>query len=165
MLTEVISSQRGEYYISTNKKFLDLEVIHQFLCYDSYWAKGISMEIVKAMIENTALCYGVYRRNPEVDENAEQVGFARVVTDFARFSWLGDVFILPKYRGKGLSKWLVETIVDHPFLKGTSFNLSTKDAHKLYEKFGFELIDDAEYRMVRKINWAVLHEVYKSYKD
>jgi GNAT superfamily N-acetyltransferase len=148
----------GQYYISTNKEFLDVPTIHRFLSNDSYWAQGISIEAVKATVHYTPICYGVYEGNPEI-ESAKQIGFARVVTDMVRYAWLGDVFILPEYRGKGLSKWLMASIMEHPQLKGVSFNLSTNDAHGLYSQFGFETIKDAEKRMVRQMDMATINNL------
>lgn len=87
-----------EYEISTDKKLLDLAMIHDFLANQSYWAKGIPFEVMKKSIEN-ALCFGVYHQG-------QQVGFARVVTDYATIAYVGDVFILEPYRGRGLGKRL-----------------------------------------------------------
>ncbi|CAG9614586.1 hypothetical protein BACCIP111899_03819 [Bacillus rhizoplanae] len=143
------------YYISTDKDLLQIDIIHDFLCNDSYWAKGIHKELVVEAIRNSPLCYGVYD-----SEMNQQVGFARVITDFVRFSWLADVFILPAYRGKGLSKWLMEMIVKHPKLKGTRFMLVTQDAHTLYEQYGFEKITELEKFMMRKLNMEVVIKNY-----
>lgn len=148
--------KNNNYYISTNKDLLQIDTIHDFLCNDSYWAKGIHKELVVEAIRNSSLCYGVYE-----SETDQQIGFARVVTDFVRFSWLADVFILPAYRGKGLSKWLIETIVKHPKLNGTRFMLVTKDAHALYEQFGFERIIEPEKFMMRKFNMEVVMKHYE----
>ena len=148
------------FTISINKSFLDLEVIYHFLSKDSYWVKGIAKELVEASIESSVLCYGVYEGNPN-NGPAKQVGFARVLSDLVRFSWLGDVFIIPEYRGRGLSKWLLRVITEHPKLKGTSFQLATKDAHSLYSQFGFKPLEQIENRMARPIN---MEEVYKGYK-
>ncbi|WP_163103085.1 GNAT family N-acetyltransferase [Peribacillus alkalitolerans] len=158
MENHIISN--GKYYISTNKDYLDVLTIHKFLSDDSYWAKGISKKAVEATVHYTPICYGVFDGNPEQKE-AKQIGFARVVTDFVRYAWLGDVFILPEYRGKGLSKWLIASIFEHPQLKGVSFNLSTKDAHGLYSQFGFERITDAEKRMVRPMNLESINHLYR----
>lgn len=110
------------------------------------------METVKKSIENTPLCFGVYKG--ELDKEViEQVGFARVITDFMTFAYLCDVFILPDYRKLGLSKWLLEIISSHSELQGVRrFMLATKDAHELYRKYGFEQIENPEFFMqkVRK---------------
>ncbi|MDR7089370.1 GNAT family N-acetyltransferase [Cellvibrio fibrivorans] len=121
------------YKISTNKSDLDFNVIHSFIS-NTYWAKGIPAETMQKAIDY-AMCFGVF-----TDRN-EQVGFARVITDTATFAYLSDVFILDAHRGKGLSKWLMEEIVAHPDLQNLRrFVLVTKDAHGLYEQFGFGAI-------------------------
>lgn len=121
--------RRGEYVISTDKNRFDLGVVHGFLS-TSYWAAGIPLEIVKKSIEHS-LSFGVYK-------GEQQVGFARVVTDYATFAYIGDVFILEEFRGQGLSKWMMEIIADHPELQGLRrWLLLTRDAHRLYEKTGF----------------------------
>lgn len=147
------------FTISTNKQHLDIEMIHQYLCNESYWANGIEKELVAASIENTTICFGVYEGNPD-NGAAKQVGFARVVSDLVRFAYLCDVFILPEFRGRGLSKWLVKVITDLPKLKGTTFMLATRDAHSLYAQYGFKPIDRPEDRMMRPLN---LDEVYNAY--
>jgi len=120
-----------DYSISTDKEKLQIEIIHHYLSVESYWAKHIPVEIVKKSIENS-LCFGVYFKN-------EQIGFSRVVTDYATFGYLADVFILEAHRGKGLSKWLMEHIMAHQTLQGLRrFSLATRDAHELYRKFGFK---------------------------
>ncbi|WP_445492100.1 GNAT family N-acetyltransferase [Niallia sp. 03133] len=146
------------FTISTNKDFLDKEMIHRFLSEDSYWVKGITRELVNAFIENSILCYGIYDGDPAT---AKQVGFARVVSDFVRFSWLGDVFIIPEYRKKGLGKWLISVITSHPKLKGTSFQLATKDAHSLYAQYGFQPLEQVENRMARSLNWEAVNDAYR----
>ena len=119
----------GEFEISTDPDRIDLIAVHQFLT-NSYWAKGIPVEIVQQSIQNS-LCFGIYREK-------QQVGFARVITDGATFAYLADVFILEPYRGRGLSKWLMECIIAHPQLQGLRrWMLATRDAHKLYGQFGF----------------------------
>jgi len=121
---------KDEYYVSTDKSKLQLDVIHGFLS-KSYWAKDIPIEKVNLAIEN-ALCFGVFH-------NDMQVGFARVVTDYAVIGYIGDVFIVEEERGKGLSKMLMQHIVDHPQLQGLRrIVLATRDAHGLYEQFGFK---------------------------
>jgi GNAT superfamily N-acetyltransferase len=108
----------------------------------SYWAEGIPIEIVKRSIENS-LCFGVYK-------TSQQIGFARLVTDYATFAYLADVFILESFRGQGLSKWLMETIVSHPDLQGLRrWMLATRDAHELYRKYGFTAIASPERWMER----------------
>lgn len=128
MRTNVIW-ERGEYTISTEQSLLDLEVIHGFLS-NSYWAAGIPREIVEKSLEHS-LAFGVYH-------GKRQIGFARVITDYATFAYVGDVFIVAGYRGRGLSKWLMEVVVGHPQLQGLRrWMLLTRDAHGLYQKVGF----------------------------
>ena len=122
--------QRGDYTISTETFRLNLDVIHQFLD-SSYWAAGRSVETIRRSIENS-VSFGIYK-------GTEQVGFARVITDYATFAWIADVFVLEEHRGKGLSKWLMDVIITHPELQGfRRWVLATKDAHELYRKFGFQ---------------------------
>ncbi|MBA3334400.1 MAG: GNAT family N-acetyltransferase [Acidobacteria bacterium] len=122
--------QRGEFTISSDNLFLQIETIHKFLSEESYWAKERTREQTQKAIENS-LSFGVYK-------GEKQIGFARVVTDYATFAYIGDVFILESFRGQGLSKWLMETIVNHPDLQNLRrWILATRDAHELYEKFGF----------------------------
>jgi GNAT superfamily N-acetyltransferase len=126
----VLEHRRGEFLISTDPARLDLEVVHNFLT-NCYWAKGIPREVVARSIEH-ALCFGVY------DGSGAQVGFARVVSDFATVAYLGDVFVLESHRGRGLSKWLMQCIVEHAALQNLRrWILLTRDAHALYSKFGF----------------------------
>ncbi|MFY9226511.1 MAG: GNAT family N-acetyltransferase [Blastocatellia bacterium] len=140
MLEQIIEVVQENFLISTDKSKLDLPVIHAFLI-DSYWATNIPMEIVKKSVENS-LCFGVY-------DNGKQVGFARVISDYATFAYLADVFILPENRGKGLSKLLMQTIKTHPELQNLRrWMLATRDAHKLYEKFGFVRLTNPDPIMV-----------------
>jgi GNAT superfamily N-acetyltransferase len=121
----------GDYIISTDKAKLEIDIIHDFLSNRSYWAKGRSLEIVRRSIDHS-LCFGAY------DQADRQVGFARVITDFAVLAYLLDVFVLEDHRGRGVGKLLVKSIVEHPDLKGVRvWRLDTQDAHGLYKKFGF----------------------------
>ena len=101
--------QRGDFQISTDQDKLDIDFIHDYLCNQSYWAQGRTREAVEKSIEHS-LCFGVYERK-------QQVGFARVVTDFVTLGWLCDVFITDSHQGYGLGKWLIECVVAHPFCK------------------------------------------------
>ena len=115
--------------VDTDPARLDRETIFQFLS-QSYWAKGITREIVEQSIRHS-LCFGAYLEN-------KQVGFARVVTDFATFAYLADVFVLETYRGQGISKLIVKSILGHPQLQGLRrWLLATRDAHGIYARFGF----------------------------
>ena len=130
---------------------MDIDLIHSFLS-RSYWAEGISKEIVRRSIEG-ALCFGVF-------EKEKQIGFARMITDRATFAYLADVFIIEEYRGRGLSKWLMEVILSHPDLQGLRrMMLATRDAHELYKKFGFTTLNNVD-------RWMHIHQpdIYKLIK-
>lgn len=128
--------------ISTDKDRLDVNLIVDYLSKQAYWAKGRSRLTVETSIEHS-LCFGVYLEE-------KQIGFARVVSDFAIFAWLMDVFILPGYRGKGYSKQLLSAIFSHPDLQGLQrWGLNTKDAHGLYAQFGFKTVIDSDLYMER----------------
>ncbi|NWQ41608.1 GNAT family N-acetyltransferase [Bacillus sp. EB106-08-02-XG196] len=145
------SWEKAGFTISTDKQYLDTDVIHHFLSVDSYWAKGITIEKVKKSIEKSSICFGMYEGDPAKGD-AKQIGFVRAVTDFVRFAWIMDVFVLPEYRGRGLSKWMVETMVEQSELKDVrKMMLCTFDAHGLYEQYGFQTLDDPEIFMQRKI--------------
>ena len=130
------------FLISTDTARLDLGVIYEFLATQSYWAKGVPREIVARSVAN-ALCFGVY-------DGSRQVGFARVISDYATFAYLADVFIVEPYRGRGLSKALMDTIMAHPHVQGLRrFTLGTADAHGLYRKYGFAEPPHPERQMER----------------
>ena len=123
--------QKDKYTLSTDKARLDLAAIHNYLSMHSYWAKDRTMEQVMRSVDHS-LCFGLYC-------GREQVGFARVITDFATFGYMADVYVLEKHRGSGLSKWMMECILAHPQLQNLRrFMLATRDAHALYHKFGFK---------------------------
>jgi GNAT superfamily N-acetyltransferase len=129
------------FYVSNDKSKLDIDLIHNFLSNQSYWAKGRSRLTVEKSI-NHSLCFGVF------DYENRQVGFARVISDHAVFAWLLDVFILEDFRGKGLGKTLLTAIMTHEDLKGLKrWGLGTKDAHGLYEKYGFKPLSRPEIMM------------------
>jgi len=135
--SRVFESRRDGYLVSTNPARLDLDVIHGFLT-NCYWAKGIPREIVHRSIEHS-LCFGIY------DSRGVQVGFARVISDFSTVAYLGDVFVLESHRGRGLSKWMMECVMQHPALQGLRrWILLTRDAHGLYERFGFTPVKSQE---------------------
>lgn len=124
-----MGERKEDFLISTDRARLNIKLIHRFLT-DSYWAKNIPYTAVEKSI-NHSLCFGVYHTN-------QQVGFARVISDYATFAYLADVFILEEYRGRGLSRWLMEYIFHHPELQNLRrWTLVTRDAHELYRKFGF----------------------------
>ena len=133
---------QGEYIISNDRARLNVGLIHNFLSNSSYWALGRDIEIVRRAIGNS-LNFGLY-------QGEQQIGFARVVTDYATFAWIADVFVLEEHRGHGLGKWLMKVIVSHPDLQGfRRWVLATKDAHDLYRGFGFRELKRPERWMER----------------
>ena len=131
-----MTAHKDNFSISTDKSKLDISVIHDFLS-RSYWSENIPVETVRKSIEGS-MCFGVY-------DNSRQVGFARMVTDNATFAYLADVFIIEEYRGRGLSKWLMEFILSHPELQRLRrILLATRDAHSLYKQFGFTAINNPD---------------------
>jgi GNAT superfamily N-acetyltransferase len=138
----VMEYRRGEFLISTDRERLDLDVVHGFLT-NCYWAKGIPREVVVRSIEHS-LCFGIY------DGEGAQVGFARVISDFATIAYIGDVFVLDTHRGRGLGKWLMECISQHPQLQNLRrWILTTRDAHGLYSQVGFTPVKAPERFMER----------------
>jgi GNAT superfamily N-acetyltransferase len=133
---------RDEYTISTDRARLDVDAIADYLQNQAYWARGRSREIIEHSIQHSEN-FGVYR-------GTQQVGFARVVTDYATFAWLCDVFVLPSEQGHGLGKWLIETVLAHPDLQVLRlWYLKTRDAHGLYRQFGFRELEDPARSMER----------------
>jgi GNAT superfamily N-acetyltransferase len=134
--------EKDDIEISDDPSKLDVTLIHNYLSKKSYWAQNIPIDVLKRSIENS-LCFGVYNTK-------EQVGFARVITDKATFAYLADVFIIEEYRGRGLSKFLVESIHSHPGLQGLRrWMLATRDAHELYSRFGWTPLPNPEWMMQR----------------
>jgi len=133
----------GNYFVSDDKNLLSTEIIHKYLSEESYWAKGRSFEIVKKSIEHS-MCIGVYK------SNNEQVGFVRVITDYATTYYICDLFILESDRSKGLGKDLTQFIISHPELEGLSGLLLTRDAFGLYSKFGFTDDEEIQKRFMLK---------------
>jgi GNAT superfamily N-acetyltransferase len=132
----IVEYRCGEYLVSTDRALIDIEVVFEVLT-NSYWANGIGREILVRSIEN-ALCFGIYK-------GREQVGFARVISDFATYAYIGDLFIVESHQGRGLGKFLMESILKHPQLQGLRrWSLVTRDAHGLYEKFGFGALKKPE---------------------
>ena len=145
--------QLGEYIISTDKHLLDISAIHSFLT-TSYWAEGIPFETVKKSIEHS-LNFGVYTAG-------KQVGFARVITDYATYAYIGDVFILEDFRGQGLGIWLMQVIAEYPELQGLRrWSLLTGDAHELYRKTGFQELQNPKLYMEKAIPDIYKREAYK----
>jgi len=128
-MPEIIESHRDTLLISTDPSRLDLNAISDMLS-RAYWAKNRTREVITRSMQNS-LVFGVY-------DSDRQIGLARVVTDHATFAWLCDVYILEEYRGRGIGKWLMETILARPDLQGMRrFLLATRDAHELYSRYGF----------------------------
>lgn len=123
-----VNRTKGSYQLTDDKRRFDLRAIHRLLS-DTYWAADRPRAAMKAAIDHS-VCVGLFHEG-------EQVGFARAVTDHATFTWICDVIIHPRHRGKGLGKWLVEYLVNHPRLQTRSQVLATRDAHGLYERFSF----------------------------
>lgn len=118
------------YIISNDKRHIDFDRLYQYLENESYWAKGVTVDRLKRAVENS-LCFVILKQE-------EFAGFARVVTDKATFAYICDVFVLDEHRRLGLSKWLMQTILQHPELQGLRrWSLATSDAHGLYKQFGF----------------------------
>ena len=145
---KIYESIKNNFIISTDKNKLNIPFIHNYLSNESYWAKNIPAGTVKKSIEGSC-CFGLYvNENKNINASTQkirQVGFARVVTDHATFGYLADVFVIEEFGGKGLAKWLMEVIMDHPGLQGLRrWLLATKDAHGLYAKFGFLPLDKPE---------------------
>jgi GNAT superfamily N-acetyltransferase len=134
------------YMISTDKSLIDFETVYNYLENDSYWSKSVTAKRLKIGMENS-ICFGVYHQN-------KQAGFARVVTDKATFAYICDVFILADHQRLGLSKWLMQSIQQHPELQGLRrWSLATLDAHGLYAQFGFTALSRPE-------NWMEIHKPY-----
>lgn len=125
-----METKKGSYTISTDREKIDLTFVHDYLSKESYWAQGIPFAKVEAAADHS-MNFGLY-------DGDRQIGYARVVTDYARVAYLADVFVIDAYRGRGLSKWLMEVIMGQPELQGLRrWMLHTRDAHGLYEQFGW----------------------------
>jgi GNAT superfamily N-acetyltransferase len=132
-----------QYEVSTDRTRIDVAAVARFLSAHSYWAAGIPLETVRRSIEHS-LCFGAYR-------GSEQAGFARVITDYATFAYIADVFVVAEHRGLGVARRLMSAIMTHPELQGLRrWMLITRDAHALYEKFGFMRTASPERVMERR---------------
>ncbi|UWU30862.1 GNAT family N-acetyltransferase (plasmid) [Rhizobium sp. WSM1274] len=137
----VFEASRNGYRLSTDRARLDLATVHRFLTDDSYWAHGMTLDQLQRALEHS-LPIGIYA------EDGSPAAFGRVVTDYAVFAYLRDVFTLPAHRGKGLACWLAKEIRNHPELASvTSWMLATRDAHAVYEKAGYRPAPHPEYYM------------------
>ena len=128
---------KDNFLLSTNKALIDVIAVHHYLSVESYWAKGIPLEKVEKSINNS-LCVGIY-------DEGKQVAFARIITDCASFAYLCDVYVAKEYQGRGLGKWLMESIHAIPDLQGLRrWMLATRDAHGLYKQFGWQPIAEEQ---------------------
>ena len=144
---EIITEENEDFVITTDKTKLDIDVIYDFLTNQSFWARNITFEKVKTSIENS-LNFGLFFHD-------KQIGYARVISDFSTIAYLGDVFIIEEYRGRGLSKWLLEKVMNHPNLQGLRrWILLTADAHELYKKYGWTAITSPD-KWMEKYDSAV----------
>ena len=140
-MPQIIELQRGEFTISTDPARLDLDTVFDLLA-RAYWTKGRTRAHTENAFNNS-LAFGVYTRG-------KQIGVARVISDFTMVAYLLDVFIHEEYRGHGLGAWLIESIFNHPDLANVRrWLLTTDDAHNLYKKFGFTLLEHPENWMQR----------------
>jgi len=131
------------YTISKDKGLLNQDIIYQYLSKESYWAQGRTREEIEKSIENS-ICFGIYK-------NEQQIGFARVITDYVVFAWLLDVFVLPEYQGYGAGKMLMASIMEDADLENVKcWRLATADAHGLYQQYGFTPLEKPEYMMENK---------------
>ena len=126
--------------ITTDKSKLDIDLIHRYLCDESYWAKGIPRDVVERAIANS-LTVGAF-------DGEKQIGFARAITDYAVFAYVADVFVIESHRGRGVGKMIMQAIMEHPSLRGLRrWSLVTRDAHELYRHFGFRELEKPERHM------------------
>ena len=137
--------RQNGFLVSTDPAKLDMDAIHQFLADESYWCPGIARETILRFSQNS-LCFGLYALH---ETGLQQAGFARAITDYTTFAYLADVFVLRPFRGQGLGKWLVSCILAHPELQHLrKWTLDTRDAHTLYQQFGFQVNEHPENHMV-----------------
>ena len=142
-----------EFLLSSDPKKLDTDKIHRYLSKNSYWAQNIPMNVVRKSINNS-LCFGLYH-------GTVQIGLTRVITDKATFAYLADTFVIDEYQGKGLGTWMIETVMKSSELQGLRrWQLSTRDAHKFYQKFGFQSLEYSDRHMTIKY-----HNNYKKILD
>ncbi len=138
--------RRGEFVVSTDPSLLDVSAIHRWLSEESYWTRGVPLDVVQRGIEHS-LNFGLY-----AEGGTRQAGLARIITDYATFAYVCDVFVLDEYRGRGLGVWLMECVAAHPRLQGLRrWMLGTMDAHGLYEKTGFTQLAAPE-RWMEKVD-------------
>ena len=140
--------RRDGFTISTDPAHLDRDAVYRYLHDEAYWSTGIPRDLFERSLEGS-LCFGLFDGDPARD--GRQAGFSRVVTDSATFAWLCDVFVLPAYRGRGLGRWLIETVAGHPDLQEQrAFVLATRDAHGLYAKLGWEPVEAGRFMRISR---------------
>ncbi len=135
--------QQANYFIATNNALLDFPAILRFISEDSYWGQGRTAEIMHRAIDNSTLCFGLYH---ETGTGTTLAGFARVISDLTIFAYLSDVFVLPEHRGKGLGKWLIQSICDHPDLRGLKNICLITRTPEFYEPLSFAVLEEANVR-------------------
>ena len=133
--------QHGDYRISTDKSLLDFDMIYNYLSLRSYWAAGRPMDVIRDSVEGS-LVFGMYK-------NEQQIGLTRVITDYATFAYMSDVFVLEEFRGQGLGKWMMKVVTEHPDLQRGWWMLATRDAHGLYEQVGFTPLPEPKKFMMK----------------
>jgi hypothetical protein len=132
---------KNDFTISSNKNYLDVELIYNYLHDEAYWSKGIPLRLVEKSIQNS-ICFGVFMGDPEKGKS-KQVGFGRIITDSSTFAYLADIFILNEFRGLGLGRLLVQTMINCPSIREVRrILLATKDAHGLYKQYAFQAVKD-----------------------
>jgi GNAT superfamily N-acetyltransferase len=143
---KIVETYIGEYLYTTDKNKISLNQVHQYLSTNTYWALQIPFDVVKNAFDNS-YCFGIIF-------NKATIGFARMVTDFATFSYLADVYIQEAHRGKGLGKKLIAFIHSNPNLQGQRrWMLATRDAQSLYQQFDWTFLDDEQQQRVMQIRW------------
>jgi GNAT superfamily N-acetyltransferase len=140
--------RRDGFTISTDPAHLDRDTIWRYLHDESYWANGIPRDVFERSLERS-INFGLFEG--DAGNGGKQIGFSRVVTDGATFAWLCDVFVLSTHRGRGLATWLIDTVVTHPELQvQRAFVLATRDAHGLYEKFGWTSVEAGRFMRISR---------------
>lgn len=133
---------QDRFLLSDNKNYLDIRVIYNFLHNEAYWSKGIPLSLIEKSIKNS-ICFGVYKHNKKKKTNLIQIGFGRIITDLSTFAYFADVFIIKEYRGLNLGKFLVENMINYESIHSVrKLLLATEDAHGLYRKLGFKIVED-----------------------
>jgi N-acetylglutamate synthase-like GNAT family acetyltransferase len=138
MGVKIIMWKMNDYMISADKLLLDIDLIHQFISVESYWGIGRSREVMVKAIDNSAYCFGVY---DESNGERKQIGFARIVSDLITIGYIADVFVLNNYRGKGIGKWLIQTIVNHPEVRALKKIILFTETPEFYRDSMFKVFD------------------------